>query len=136
MHTWKITKIVWVVIDVEFTGGYVPSIYEALEVKWAKERIVLETQQQLGDGVVRTISMNTIDGLKRGMVVEATESPIRVPVWEKVLWRMFNVLWIRISKNSYKIITTVKFICNCKRAVYAGRCKWCCTHPVWTRAVE
>ena len=92
MHTWKITKIIWVVIDVEFTDWYVPSIYEALEVKWTTERVVLETQQQLGDGVVRTIAMNTIDGLKRGMVVEATESPIRVPVWEKVLGRMFNVL--------------------------------------------
>ncbi len=92
MHTWKITKIVWVVIDVEFTDGYVPSIYEALEIKGNSERVVLETQQQLGDGVVRTIAMNTIDGLKRGMTVEATEAPISVPVWEGVLGRMFNVL--------------------------------------------
>jgi len=92
MHTWKITKIVWVVIDVEFTDGYVPAIYEALEIKGHSERVVLETQQQLGDGVVRTIAMNTIDGLKRGMTVEATEAPISVPVWEGVLGRMFNVL--------------------------------------------
>lgn len=92
MHIWKIIKIVWVVIDVEFTDWYVPSIYEALEVKGVWSRVVLETQQQLWDGVVRTIAMNTIDGLKRGMDVEATESPIRVPVWEKVLGRMFNVL--------------------------------------------
>jgi F-type H+/Na+-transporting ATPase subunit beta len=92
MHTWKIIKIVWVVIDVEFTDGYVPSIYEALEVKGAEWRVVLETQQQLGDGIVRTIAMNNVDGLKRGMDVEATENPIRVPVWEKVLGRMFNVL--------------------------------------------
>ncbi len=92
MHTWKITKIVWVVIDVEFTDGYVPSIYEALEVKGTEHRVVLETQQQLGDGIVRTIAMNPIDGLKRGLEVEATENPIKVPVWEKVLGRMFNVL--------------------------------------------
>jgi len=92
MHTWKITKIVWVVIDVEFTDGYVPSIYEALEVKGTSNRVVLETQQQLGDGVVRTIAMNPIDGLKRGLEVEAMGNPIRVPVWEKVLGRMFNVL--------------------------------------------
>jgi len=92
MHTWKITKIVWVVIDVEFRDGYVPSIYEALEVKGAKERTVLETQQQLWDWVVRTIAMNTVDWLKRGLEVVATENPIRVPVWEKVLGRMFNVL--------------------------------------------
>ncbi|MDD3646818.1 MAG: F0F1 ATP synthase subunit beta [Candidatus Gracilibacteria bacterium] len=92
MHIGKIVKIVGVVIDVEFSDGYVPSIYEALEVKGAGSRVVLETQQQLGDGVVRTIAMNNIDGLKRGLEVEATESPIRVPVGEKVLGRMFNVL--------------------------------------------
>jgi len=92
MKTWKIIKIVWVVIDVKFEGWYVPSIYEALEIKWANERVALEVQQQLGDGVVRTIAMNTVDGLKRGMVVEATEAPISVPVWDKVLGRMFNVL--------------------------------------------
>ena len=92
MKIGKITKIVWVVIDVQFDGGYVPSIYESLEVKGTKERIVLETQQQLGDGVVRTIAMNPIEGLKRGIEVEATGSPISVPVWEWVLGRMFNVL--------------------------------------------
>jgi len=92
MHTGKIKKIIWVVIDVEFTDGYVPSIYEALEIKWADTKVILETQQQLGDGVVRTIAMNTVDGLKRGLEVVALESPIRTPVWEKTLWRMFNVL--------------------------------------------
>ena len=92
MHTGKITKIVWVVIDVEFNDGYVPSILEALEVKGHTVKVVLETQQQLGAGVVRTIAMGATDGLKRGLEVEATESPIRVPVGEKVLWRMFNVL--------------------------------------------
>ncbi len=92
MKTWKITKIVWVVIDVKFEGGYVPSIYEALEVKTSGDRVVLEVQQQLWDGSVRTIAMNPVEGLKRGLEVEATESPIKVPVWDKVLGRMFNVL--------------------------------------------
>lgn len=92
MHTWKIIKIVWVVIDVEFSDGYVPSIYEALEIKLADRKIVLETQQQLGDGSVRAIAMNPTEWLKRGMEVEATGGPISVPVWEKVLGRMFNVL--------------------------------------------
>ncbi len=92
MKTWKITKIVWVVIDVKFEGWYVPSIYEALEVKWIDSKVVLEVQQQLGDWAVRTIAMNPVDGLKRGLEVEATQNPIRVPVWEKVLGRMFNVL--------------------------------------------
>ncbi|NVP18120.1 F0F1 ATP synthase subunit beta [Candidatus Gracilibacteria bacterium] len=92
MKTGKITKIVGVVIDVKFEGGYVPSIYEALEVKGFDSKVVLEVQQQLGDGAVRTIAMNPVDGLKRGLEVEALESPIRVPVGEKVLGRMFNVL--------------------------------------------
>ncbi|MFK7779947.1 MAG: F0F1 ATP synthase subunit beta [Candidatus Gracilibacteria bacterium] len=103
VHTGKITKIIGVVIDVEFTDGYVPSIYEALEVKGATEKVVLETQQQLGDGVVRTISMNTSDGLKRGMEVEATEGPILVPVGEKVLGRMFNVLGDPIDQKEKPI---------------------------------
>jgi len=92
MHNWKITKIVWVVIDVKFEGGYVPSVYDALEVQGTEERVVLEVQQQLGDSVVRTIAMSPVDGMKRGMDVVATEAPITVPVGEKVLGRMFNVL--------------------------------------------
>ena len=92
MKTWKITKIVWVVIDVKFDNGYVPSIYEALEVTNSENKVVLEVQQQLWDGTVRTIAMNPVDGLKRGLEVVATENPIRVPVWDKVLGRMFNVL--------------------------------------------
>ena len=91
MHTGKIKKIIWVVIDVEFEN-YIPSIYEALEIKGLDSKVILETQQQLWDNVVRTIAMNPIDGLKRWMEVISLESPISIPVWEKVLWRMFNVL--------------------------------------------
>jgi len=92
MQKGKITKIVWVVIDVKFDWGYVPSIYDALEVTWAESKVVLEVQQQLGDGVVRTIAMNTTDGLKRDTEVTSLEGPISVPVWKEVLGRMFNVL--------------------------------------------
>lgn len=93
MQKGKIVRIVWVVIDVAFEGGYVPSIYDALEVTGAKEKVVLEVQQQLWDGVVRTIAMNPVDGLKRDLEVISSEAPIKVPVGEKVLGRMFNVLW-------------------------------------------
>ena len=92
MHNWKITKIVWVVVDVKFGGGYVPSIYDALEVTWAEEKVVLEVQQQLGDGVVRTIAMNPTDWLRRDTEVKSLEGPISVPVGKEVLGRMFNVL--------------------------------------------
>jgi F-type H+/Na+-transporting ATPase subunit beta len=88
----SIKQIIGVVIDVEFTNGYVPNILDALEVKGGDSRIVLEVQQQLGDGMVRTIAMSPVDGLKRGMEVEATHAPITVPVGAEVLGRMFNVL--------------------------------------------
>ena len=91
-HTGIITKIIGVVIDVEFSDGYVPGIYEALEVQGAPHKLVLETQQQLGDGIVRTIAMNPVDGVKRGLSVVATGAPISIPVGEWVLGRMFNVL--------------------------------------------
>ncbi len=91
-HSGIITKIIGVVIDVEFSEGKVPEIYEALEVQWAPHKLILEVQQQLGDGVVRTIAMNAVDGVKRGLHVTATGAPISVPVWPQVLGRMFNVL--------------------------------------------
>ena len=92
MNKGVITKVIGVVIDVRFDAGYVPAIYDALEVQGHSHRLVLEVQQQLGDGAVRTIAMGPVDGLKRGMEVFATEAPISVPVGEKVLGRMFNVL--------------------------------------------
>lgn len=91
MHTGKIKSIIGVVIDVEFGGNYVPNIYDALEVQ-SEPKIILEVQQQLGDSVVRTIAMNPVDGLQRGMDVSALEKPISVPVGEEILGRMFNVL--------------------------------------------
>jgi len=87
-----ITKIIGVVIDVRFDAGYVPAVMDALNVEGHTEKLVLEVQQQLGDGVVRTIAMGSVEGLKRGLEVTATEAPISVPVGEKVLGRMFNVL--------------------------------------------
>lgn len=92
MHIGSITQIIGVVIDVAFEGGYVPNIYDALETKNGDTTLILEVQQQLGDGVVRTIAMNPVEGLKRGTEVRATEAPIRVPVGSEVLGRMFNVL--------------------------------------------
>jgi len=87
-----ITKIIGVVIDVRFDAGYVPAVYDALNVEGHDHKLVLEVQQQLGDGVVRTIAMGPVDGLKRGMEVAASEAPISVPVGAGVLGRMFNVL--------------------------------------------
>jgi F-type H+-transporting ATPase subunit beta len=79
-HTGVIKKITGVVIDVEFSEEYIPQIYEALIVEGAPTKLVLEVQQQLGDNVVRTIAMNPVDGVRRGLTVKATGAPIQVPV--------------------------------------------------------
>jgi F-type H+/Na+-transporting ATPase subunit beta len=91
-HKGIIKKVIGVVIDVEFSDGYIPQIYEALEVEGAPVKLILEVQQQLGDNIVRTIAMNPVDGVKRGLSVVATGAPISVPVGPNVLGRMFNVL--------------------------------------------
>ncbi len=88
----KITQIVSVVVDVQFEG-HIPAIYSALKVKKADGgTVVLEVASILGDGVVRTIAMDTTDGLRRGLEVEDTGAPISVPVGEDSLGRIFNVL--------------------------------------------
>ncbi len=79
-------------MDVEFDPKKIPTIYNALEITRGKEKLVLETQQHLGEGVVRAVAMGTTDGLKRGTDVSDTGSPISVPVGEEVLGRLFNVL--------------------------------------------
>ena len=86
----KIKQIIGAVIDVEFGKEQIPNIYDALVVQ--ENNLVLETQQQLGDGVVRTVAMGTTEGLKRGLDVMNTKAPISVPVGEKTLGRIMNVL--------------------------------------------
>ncbi len=104
-HTGSIKKVIGVVIDVEFSDGYIPQIYEALEVHGAPIKLTLEVQQQLGDNIVRTIAMNPVDGVKRGLSVTATGAPISVPVWPGVLGRMFNVLGDPIDDQEAPVVT-------------------------------
>lgn len=85
-----INEVIGAVVDVEFPCNAVPKIYDALYVKDMK--LILEVQQQLGDGVVRTIAMGSTEGLKRGISVENTRKPIEIPVGEKTLGRIMNVL--------------------------------------------
>jgi F-type H+-transporting ATPase subunit beta len=90
MSTGNIVEIIGAVVDVEFPRGSVPKIYDALRVDDAN--LVLEVEQQLGDGVVRTIAMGTTDGLKRGLGVTNTGAPITVPVGTATLGRIMDVL--------------------------------------------
>jgi F-type H+-transporting ATPase subunit beta len=88
--TGKIVEIIGAVVDVEFPSGHVPKIYDALKV--VDTNLVLEVQQQLGDGIVRTIAMGPSDGLKRGLKVVDTGEPIKVPVGKETLGRIMDVL--------------------------------------------
>ncbi|MFQ3788673.1 F0F1 ATP synthase subunit beta [Halomonas sp. A29] len=86
----RIVQIIGAVIDVEFPRDSVPKVYDALNV--ADSETVLEVQQQLGDGVVRTIAMGSTEGLKRGLEVTSTGAPISVPVGKETLGRIMDVL--------------------------------------------
>ncbi|MFT2098417.1 F0F1 ATP synthase subunit beta [Marinomonas sp. 2405UD66-6] len=90
MSSGHIVQIIGAVIDVEFPRDNVPKVYDALTIE-GKE-LVLEVQQQLGDGIVRTIAMGSTDGMKRGLAVENTNNPVSVPVGTKTLGRIMDVL--------------------------------------------
>jgi F-type H+-transporting ATPase subunit beta len=90
MSSGEIVQIIGAVVDVEFPRNAMPKVYDALKVESAG--LTLEVQQQLGDGVVRTIAMGSSEGLKRGLAVSNTGAPISVPVGTKTLGRIMDVL--------------------------------------------
>ena len=90
METGKVVEIIGAVIDVQFARDSMPKVFDALKVD--ESGLTLEVQQQIGDGIVRTIAMGSTDGLKRGLSVNNTGAPINVPVGEKTLGRIMNVL--------------------------------------------
>jgi F-type H+-transporting ATPase subunit beta len=90
MSTGNTVQIIGAVVDVEFPSDQIPKIYDALMID--DVGITLEVQQQLGDGVVRTIAMGSSEGLQRGMAVSNSGGPISVPVGEKTLGRIMDVL--------------------------------------------
>lgn len=97
----KIKQIIGVVVDVIFTDGNLPSVLDALTVKMPDgSDLVLEVQQHIGDNTVRTIAMGSTDGLQRGTIVSATGSPIKVPVGQQTLGRMYNILGNAIDGKS------------------------------------
>lgn len=90
MSQGKIVQIIGAVVDVEFPRESVPKVYDALKVE--NTEITLEVQQQLGDGVVRTIALGSTDGLKRNLVAVNTGRGISVPVGAGTLGRIMDVL--------------------------------------------
>ena len=90
MSSGRIVQIIGAVIDVEFSRETVPRVYDALNVDGTE--ITLEVQQQLGDGIVRTIALGSTEGLRRGLNVDDTGAPVSVPVGEETLGRIVDVL--------------------------------------------
>ncbi|MEK7759887.1 MAG: F0F1 ATP synthase subunit beta, partial [Pseudomonadota bacterium] len=96
MANGKIVQIIGAVVDAEFPRDNMPKVYDALRVDSAN--LTLEVQQQLGDGVVRCIAMGTTDGVRRGVPVSNTGAPISVPVGQKTLGRIMDVLGAPIDE--------------------------------------
>lgn len=92
MSSGVISQIIGPVVDCTFPENIIPNLYDALTVQNGEEELVLEVQQHLGGGRVRTVAMGSTDGLKRHMKVTSTGNPISVPVGPETLGRMFNVL--------------------------------------------
>ncbi len=95
MNTGKITQIIGAVVDIDFSTGKVPAIYNALEAETEfieGKKLILETEAHLGGKVVRAIALGLTDGLKRGQEIIDTGKPISVPVGKETLGRMFNVV--------------------------------------------
>ncbi|MBW4435546.1 MAG: F0F1 ATP synthase subunit beta [Pleurocapsa minor GSE-CHR-MK-17-07R] len=89
----KVSQVLGAVVDVEFPPGNLPNIYDAIRVpREGEEDLILEVQLHLGEHAVRTVAMDTTDGLRRGVPAIATGSPILVPVGKASLGRVFNVL--------------------------------------------
>ena len=92
MSSGEIVQIIGAVVDVEFPSSAIPKIYDALVVEKKGDKTTLEVQQQIGDGVVRTIALGSTDGLQRGLKVNNTGAAISVPVGTATLGRIMNVL--------------------------------------------
>jgi ATP synthase F1 beta subunit len=94
-----ITQVIGAVVDVRFPAGHLPPVLNALEVLSHDIKLILEVAQHLGDGVVRTIALDSTDGLRRGQPVRDTGAPISVPVGEATLGRILNVIGEPIDKR-------------------------------------
>ena len=93
----KIVQCIGAVVDVEFPRNQMPKVYDALKMEGSA--LTLEVQQQLGDGIVRTIALGSSDGLRRGLMVSNTGNPITVPVGKATLGRIMDVLGSPIDER-------------------------------------
>ena len=92
MNQGKVVQVMGPVVDVRFLDNHLPKLYNALTIEFNNQKLTVEVAQHVGDDVVRCIAMGSTDGLTRGTLVTDTGSPIKVPVGDATLGRMFNVL--------------------------------------------
>ncbi|MBP6006462.1 MAG: F0F1 ATP synthase subunit beta [Rhodoferax sp.] len=111
----KIVQCIGAVVDVEFPREHMPHIYDALKLEGSS--LTLEVQQQLGDGIVRTIALGSSDGLRRGLMVTNTGKPISVPVGKATLGRIMDVLGAPIDERG-PVATTQYASIHRKAPVY------------------
>lgn len=108
----KIIQVIGPVVDIQFDPKSVPEIYNALEIQHTVEgvtsKLILETQQHLGNGLVRAIAMSSTEGMVRGIEAKDTGAPISVPVGEEVLGRIFNVTGDPVD-NKGEVKTTKRY---------------------------
>jgi F-type H+-transporting ATPase subunit beta len=101
----RVTQVQGSVVDVEFPGGELPDVFESLEIpRGSGEPLVLEVEKHLGLDRVRCVSMDTTDGLQRGLPATATGSPIMVPVGPATLGRIFNVLGLPVDQKGPVVV--------------------------------
>ena len=100
MSSGRIVQIIGAVVDVEFPRDSVPQVYDALTV--GDKNLTLEVQQQLGDGVVRTIAMGSSEGIRRGLEVANTEAPVSVPVGTETLGKYGSTSRHVVTRESAK----------------------------------
>ena len=97
-ETGHVIQILGSVVDVEFGAGRLPGLYEAIEIpREDRPAMILEVEKHLGDNIVRCVAMDSTDGLRRGLVAQATGAPIMVPVGTSTLGRIFNVLGLPVD---------------------------------------
>ncbi|EDS78111.1 F0F1 ATP synthase subunit beta [Clostridium massiliodielmoense] len=95
----RVVQVIGPVIDIKFDSDCLPNIYNAIEIDMGDRILITEVEQHIGDDVVRTIAMESTEGLKRGMKAVNTEKPISVPVGNEILGRLFNVLGKTIDEE-------------------------------------
>ena len=88
----KVVQVIGPVLDIRFEDGHLPELLNAIEIQNGDKKVVAEVAQHVGDNVARCVSMNATDGMVRGLDALDTGGPITVPVGEKCLGRIFNLL--------------------------------------------